>query len=255
MKYLVVSLLILILGIFGVGDIFRFYVKELLTPIQFGLSNQAQNILDAKELYENIAELNALNKNLELELSLLKSEYSQLHLESYELALLREQLNIKDSLDFEFELLVATTYSNPIDETNKTIYIDKGSKHDVKVNSNVIISNQLVGLVTEVYPDSSLVTLITSPTFKTPVFTGKDFIEGIVQGRYDFILELTKILPEEQIFIGDYVYSSSRTDVVTPNLVLGQIEEINDQSSNSERRVFITPLFELNNLKRVFVIL
>jgi len=143
--------------------------------------------------------------------------------------------------------------------------IDKGLKDGVKPGMTVISENILVGKVTSVGNNDSLVKLPITTGTKISVLVknlsaGERPAEssikakGLLVGQYGGGLVLDEVLQEEDIQKGDFVVSSGDEDWA-PDLLIGEIENVLPKSAELFRKAKVTPLVDYFRLTTVFVII
>lgn len=117
------------------------------------------------------------------------------------------------------------------------IIINRGINDNVKENNAVIRNNELIGIVSKVYDNYSIVNLITNKDINISVKINDSY------GIYSNGL-VTNIINYSNINIGDYVYTSGLTNIPS-DLSVGVI------SDNSKISV---DLVDISELRSVFVI-
>lgn len=153
-----------------------------------------------------------------------------------------------------FKLLLAKTISkNPINFYSQ-ILIDKGQRDEVKNGQAVIISNRvLIGVISQVYWQTSLVTLINNNQFQTEIFTMDSLASGIIKGQLNYLF-IDFIPKEKQLKEGELIVASGEHDLPR-GLVLGKIKSFFSKPEQIFQEVVVAPLFTDENLENVFIIL
>ncbi len=257
MRYVVVSAFLILLSYFNLlGSLTSLSSKILFIPSNF-LREFAVTIRETKEFYSELHSINSKNKLLLQENIQLKAQISDLTHLKEENDLLKEQLNIKSKSTKNRNLLVADVLGNPLDLTGSSIYINKGSRDGVNEGNSVILGNNLLGMVLLVEESKSLVSLVTSPnvTMSASDTTSTGKTEGVVTGRFGTSVVLTKILPNEDIRVGDTIVTSGKDGLFTPDLVIGVVAKISGEISEPLRTAELQPIIDFRKLERVFVII
>ncbi|MEH7349325.1 rod shape-determining protein MreC [Gottfriedia acidiceleris] len=122
--------------------------------------NYTNNISDSLKLKKENAYLKEKMSN---ETSL-KANITEFTIENKELKMLRERLN-KESQKYKTEVAIVT--KRDFDTWNSFVEINKGLKDGVKINTNVITSQGLVGKVIEVSKYSSIVELLSAVKYNS----------------------------------------------------------------------------------------
>ena len=257
MRYAVASALLILLSYFGVLSFFTSLSSKVLFYPSNLLRGLALDIKETREFYSQLRGINSKNKLLMQENIQLKARISDLAHLKEENDLLKAQLKINSESTKNRNLLVADVLGNPLDLTGSSLYINKGSRDGVTEGNSVILGNNLLGMVLLVEESKSLVSLITSPNVTMSALdttsTGKT--EGVVTGRFGTSVVFTKILPNEDIRVGDTVVTSGKDGLFSPDLVLGVVANISGEISAPLRTAELQPLIDFRRLERVFVII
>lgn len=256
MLYIVISILTLILGFFGVLSPVRDGVHIVSAPMQVGLEDAAVEIKNAVSFFFTLS--NIRNENLELleEMAKLNSEIVELKDAQRENLILREQLGLSQSGVFDKNLILADVLGNPQDQTGATIILNKGAKHGVREGASVIIGRYLVGIVRKTTTGRSAVALITSPdVFATVVdIDSPGRTEGLSVGLYGTSVQMTRILPREEVDLGDTIATSGVDGVFEPGLIVGKVLSVTKDADQPLKNAFLDTIIDLSRLEKVFVV-
>lgn len=139
---------------------------------------------------------------------------------------------------------------------DETIEIDKGSADGVKVDMPVVTGAGLVGKVVQVTGGSSVVRLVSDPSF----VIGVRFVQandvavanGTGAGR-DLVVE-GGIEPASRVREGASVVTSGlSTSLFPPDVPVGRVASVTELAAEGERQVTIDPLADLKGLNYVNV--
>ena len=257
MRYTLVSVFLIILSYFGILTFFTSLSSRILFLPSSLLRGFAIDIKETKEFYSQLRTINSKNKLLVQENLQLKSQISDLNHLKEENDLLKEQLKIKSKSTKDRNLLVADVLGNPLDLTGSSLYINRGSRDGVSEGNSVILGNNLLGMVLSVQESKSLVSLITSPnvTMSAVDTTSTGKTEGVVTGRFGTSVAFTKILPNEDIRVGDIIVTSGKDGLFTRDLVIGAVANISGGISEPLRTAELKPLVDFRRIERVFIII
>ena len=256
MKYLVASVVIFAVGLTGVFTPARGIAQLAASPIQLGLSDSAANINGFFGFFANIGRVKGENQKLLTEVEKLNSELVAIKDAQRENAFLKEQLGLKQENIVDKELVLAGVLGNPTDQTGASVILNKGAKYGVKAGDNVIKGAHLVGIVREVTLGRSVVDLITSPNVSVTVYdidvAGKT--SGLAVGQFGTAIQMTRILPKEDISVGDTIVSLGADGLFEPGLIVGKVVEVAKDSSQPLKTAFLDTVIDLSKLDKVFVI-
>ena len=136
--------------------------------------------------------------------------------------------------------------------------IDKGSKDGIKVDMNVLSGAGLVGIETEVSPNSAVVSsVIDDKNVSAMILT--TFDKCIVSGDMELINEgLIRFEQlannENEVPIGEQVVTSNISDKYLQGLLIGYVSDIAVDSNNLTRSGYIVPATDFRELQEVLVI-
>ena len=138
-----------------------------------------------------------------------------------------------------------------------TITIDQGSRAGIKPNLTVVNGSGLVGVVKNVFPNSSIVLLASDPSFKIGVRVARNQSIGILsgQGSNSGVLELldnTAKLKKNDILLSR---GSTNNTPFVPGVPVGRVNKSSDSTNSVSQVADITFYANLNALGVVSVIL
>ena len=254
MKYILLSIFLILLSFSKVDLYLRLPFEFVLNPIQFGFVSIGKEVKNISSFFTNISKVREENLELLKQKALLEANlvnYADIQSEN---SLLREQLNVKlDNLENR-EYLIANVIGNSSDRTKSSVIIDKGEIDGVTEGMNIILGKHLIGFVSKVYLARSVVSLITSPNMTATVLTLNSGTEGILSGEFGTSVVMTRILPDENIEIGDLIVTSGADGKFERNLIVGSVSRIDEDPSKTFRNAQLDILVNLNLLNKVFVL-
>lgn len=252
-----IAIFILILGLTNLLNPVRSVYQKFTSPIQYGLRISAISMKEATQLFHNLNNIRRENIDLIKENHELQGIIVELKRAEEENVLLRNQLELKNDNLVDKELLLAKVLGNLEDTTGTTFILDKGFKQGIELNDNVIVGNHLIGLITEVTNDRSVVRMITSPDTSITVkdIDSSTNIEGLARGDVGTSIRVTRLLPGEKIDKGDIFITSGKDGVFVPGLSVGIVEVVTSDSADPLKNARLKPMLDFTRLEKVFVIL
>jgi len=171
--------------------------------------------------------------------------------------LLRDQLELKNKDFFDKDLLLALVLGNPADLTGTSLVLDKGSRQGVQVGNNVVSGNILVGIVTQVSDERSIMELTISPQVSITVINVEPVskAEGLAQGDLGTSIKVTRLLPGEKVDKDDIFVSSGKDGKFLPGLTVGRVSEVTFESAEPLKSAILSPIVDFSRLDKVFIIL
>ena len=228
----IVSIIILSLEYFKTGPInqFRIFAKDVIFKTSYFISlpfssvkNTYHGFNDHLKIYEENKKLKNTNLNiqeLKFENQFLKEENTRLNELIEEKSLFSDNYHVtKILLDQESPYL-------------RSIVINKGFKHNIKIGSAVRSGSYFVGKVVSVNYLTSRVLLINDLNSKIPVIIEPDGTRAMVSGNGSKIFGDLEYLPEKnQVEDGHIVYTSGIDGIISSGIPVGKIIIKNNQKS------------------------
>lgn len=223
-----------------------FYITN---PISFGIYNTSQNI--GKQFHFIFAARFAAQEN-----KALKEQLGQLLSEN---ATLRKKLAETESLLLQEKHLDPTTYNliaaRPVGLA-RFLKIDKGLSSGIKKGQAVVFNDNYIGRIIEASQKASNVQLLQDPDSKVAAFSisleGK--AKGVLIGQFGSETLMDKILHEEQINVGDLIYSEGTEGFLPRGLILGRVLEVLKRENEVFKQAKVQQVFDIRDLELVFVI-
>ena len=229
------------------------YLKAAISEIVYRSSfvvSIPENI--AKSAFTEVVEyttfFNSFKKN-RMELESLKSDYVSNEIIQYENKELKELINDYVSSSDKILAKIIVDHDSPF---LKSIIINKGSKDNIKIGTNVYDQSYLVGRVIEVNYKTSRVLLLSDLNSNVPVTIAPQNIQAIVTGsgsdygQIKYIKSgLTEDLVDESI-----VYTSGTGAIFKSGVPIGILESFRENSVNEYKVEFYS---DFSQLKYVFV--
>ena len=229
------------------------YLKAAISEIVYRSSfvvSIPENI--AKSAFTEVVEyttfFNSFKKN-RMELESLKSDYVSNEIIQYENKELKELINDYVSSSDKILAKIIVDHDSPF---LKSIIINKGSKDNIKIGTNVYDQSYLVGRVIEVNYKTSRVLLLSDLNSNVPVTIAPQNIQAIVTGsgsdygQIKYIKSgLTENLVDESI-----VYTSGTGAIFKSGVPIGILQSFNENSVNEYKVEFYS---DFSQLKYVFV--
>ena len=182
------------------------------------------------------------------ELSQLKSSNISSEIIEFENKELKELINNYISSSDKILAKIIVDHDSPF---LKSIIINKGSKDNVKIGTNVYDQSYLVGRVIEVNYKTSRVLLLSDLNSNIPVSIVPQNIQAIVTGTGGNLGEIKYIKDISSVKFEDesIVYTSGTGAIFKSGKPIGKIKNIEDQSDNK----FLVEFFsDFSQLKYVF---
>lgn len=166
-----------------------------------------------------------------------------------EIASLKKLTNINNVLS-DFEKINGVVISRNIAYWLDDVIVNRGQKNGVEKGMAVVVSEGLVGYVSDVYDTSSRVTLITNSSYnKTSVRVNDIYL--ILEYDSNNNLIINQLDNSDKIKVGDVVYTSGLTDKFPAGLTIGYISKIEDNSYGTGKKLYVDLYYDINAIRYV----
>ena len=229
------------------------YLKAAISEIVYRSSfvvSIPENI--AKNAFTEVVEyttfFNSFKKN-RMELESLKSDYVSNEIIQYENKELKELINDYVSSSDKILAKIIVDHDSPF---LKSIIINKGSKDNIKIGTNIYDQSYLVGRVIEVNYKTSRVLLLSDLNSNVPVTIAPQNIQAIVTGSgsdYGQIKYIKSGLTEDLVD-DSIVYTSGTGAIFKSGVPIGILQSFKENSVNEYKVEFYS---DFSQLKYVFV--
>ena len=266
-KRSIVFVLILFIIIAVVGwawrqrDSLPFITKPLqviASPFEYG----ASNIVGSLASGIHIIDVSLKNR---IEWEALEKENATLQSKSVDYdELVAENERLRKLLDFrtshpQYKTLAGSVISRDYGTWSNTMIIDVGSGEGVAKDMPVITPNGVVGFISDVYPHSARVQLLTDPrtSIGAIVQRPESRVSSVVRGTGNVPTEpqFVNIAKDADILEGDTLVTSGFGAIYPKGLPLGTIVSIHQNDNDFVKYAVIRPSVDFSKLEEVLVIL
>lgn len=229
-------------------------VSYVVFPIQKKIYEIGDYIKRTKEAivsYQEILEENQVLKNEQIKYDILLS-YNEKILE--ENRRLQEILKIKEEKNLNLRV-TKVNFRNPSNLYTR-FYINLGKKDGVKRNMIVLSGETLIGKVGRVYENYSIVDMITSENFNVSALTESQML-GIIKGsdEEDGTLYFEANTFQNNIEIGEKIYTSGISEIYPKGLYIGKVSEIDEDNGELFRSIKVKNDIDILNMMEVLILM
>lgn len=229
-------------------------VSYVVFPIQKKIYEIGDYIKRTKEAivsYQEILEENQVLKNEQIKYDILLS-YNEKILE--ENRRLQEILKIKEEKNLNLRV-TKVNFRNPSNLYTR-FYINLGKKDGVKRNMIVLSGETLIGKVGRVYENYSIVDMITSENFNVSALTESQML-GIVKGsdEEDGTLYFEANTFQNNIEIGEKIYTSGISEIYPKGLYIGKVSEIDEDNGELFRSIKVKNDIDILSMMEVLILM
>lgn len=185
-----------------------------------------------------------------------------------------ENARLKEALAFTqrqksrdvYTYRLAAVISESPDRYNRVVKIDLGARDGIRMHMAVMTTEGLIGRISQVFPFSANVQLLSdltglasSPTRKALAVTaiGRERVSFGMIERYDAqqgTLLMTKIDPNDPLSVGDRIVTSGLGELFPKGLDVGVVESRRVGDTGLTHMAIVRPAARMNNLHEVFVV-
>lgn len=261
---IVVLVLFIIIAVVGWAwrqrDSLPFITKPLqivAAPFEYG----ASRIMDTLSSTFHIVDISLKNR---IEWESLEKENAELKERSVDYdEILAENKRYRELLDFkaahrQFSVRAGSVISRDYGTWSNTMVIDIGSEDGIEENMAVVTPAGVVGFISDVYPHSSRVQLLTDPrtSIGAIVQRPESRVSSVVRGNGNVPTEpqFVNIAKDADILEGDTLVTSGFGSIYPKGLYIGTIVSIHQDDNDFVKYAVIRPGVDFSKLEEVFVI-
>ncbi len=242
------------------GNVFRpiqSAVHGLITPMQKGISVLGTGVNDFFARFDDVEKLQKENAELQETVLDLKSQIDLLKADLYDYDRYKQLLELAETY-VEYPTVGANVIAKDTSGYYATFTIDKGSRQGMAVDMNVIADNGLVGIITEVGKNYSVVRSIIDDKSYVSASIQKTSDNCVVSGNLELLdtgfIEVRDISVNSEVKNNHKVYTSVLSTKYLPNILIGYISNIQLESDGLSKKGYLTPVVDFEHLNTVLVI-
>lgn len=232
-------------------------VSMVVVPVQKGMNNIGFWVYDKYQTLQEISVVLDENKELKSKVDDLTEENNQLRQDTYELSRLRELYQLDEKYT-GYTKVGARIIEVTADNWSKAFKVDKGSDDGIKKDMNVIAGGGLVGIVTEVGKNYSIIkTIIEDNNSVSGMLIDTNetcIVEGDIEQSDSGLVKLTHFKSDITVRDGDKVVTSNISDKYLQGILIGYAKDVTPDSNNLTQSGYLVPAVDFNNLQEVLII-
>lgn len=229
-------------------------VSHIVFPIQrrvYQIGNFFKETSEAVVSYKSILEENRNLKNEQVKYDIVVAYNKELDQENERL---REILKMKEEKKLNIKV-AKVNFRNP-SNLYERFYINLGKKDGIKKNYIVLAGENLIGKIGKVYDDYSIVDMITGENYTVSSLTESGAL-GIVRGSNegDGTLYFEANTFQENIEVGEKVYTSGISEIYPKGIYLGKISEVVESGTEILKSIKLESEVDVINLAEVLILI
>ena len=235
----------------------RSAISMVVVPLQKGMNNLGLWTYDKYTILQEISVVLDENKELKSKVDDLTEENNQLRQDTYELSRLRELYQLDEKYT-GYTKVGARIIEVTADNWSKAFKVDKGSDDGIQKDMNVIAGGGLVGIVTEVGKNYSIIkTIIEDNNSVSGMLIDTNetcIVEGDIEQSDSGFVKLTHFKSDITVRDGDKVVTSNISDKYLQGILIGYAKDVTPDSNNLTQSGYLVPAVDFNNLQEVLII-
>lgn len=232
-------------------------IRTITSPVRTGFSYITGEITGFRDFIIDMRAYKADNERLEAENIELKRQNRDVAVYREENERLKEMLELKESMT-NYSMVAARIISYSDSNWYDSIEINKGAVNGISEGNAVITPDGVVGRVTKVGPNYSIVTTILDPSAAIGIRISRTGGNGLVEGDEELSramqCQLTFLDRSTPVIIDDIVETSGTGGIYPPGLVIGTIVNIAADSTGNLINAVVAPAVDFDSLQEVLVI-
>ena len=179
-------------------------------------------------------------------------KYDALEVEKNRLLVLFSASQARGDANIKLVRIIRTELQGPYDQR---IVIDHGSRDEVMLSQPVIDANGIIGQLSKIAYDHSVVTAITDASHATPVEVLRNGLRAIARGTGESqILEIPFLSFQADIEEGDVLVTSGLGEVYPAGYPVAEVSRIQGVAGEPFLTIEARPFAELNKVKNILLL-
>ena len=232
-----------------------------LRPFQIAATRVAQPFRDAYSYIDGLTKAKAENKKLKRELVQYRAAQIRASAAAAKEGQLARLLHLVRGPSFpsDYRAISTEVTSFPSGPFTHTLTIAAGSANGVRLSSPVVSGDGLVGIVSNVFPDSAKVTLISDPDSFVAARDLRTRVRGVVGTGAGRTLILDHVQKTDVVKQGDQIVTDGTHNARYPSLYpygipIGRVTSVGVSDTASFLQVQVQPFASLGSLDAVAVL-
>jgi rod shape-determining protein MreC len=235
--------------------------SSVLRPFQIAATRVAQPFRDAYDYFDGLANAKSENAKLKKELAYYRSTQFLNAEKARQFDQLAKLVHYQEGPTFPkgYRAVDARVISFSASAFAHTLTIAAGSLSGLKANSPVVSGDGLVGRVSNVYPDTAVVTLLSDPQSYVAALDLRTNVRGLVHTGAGGALILDEVAKQLVVKAGDVLVTLGTRDPRYPDLdpfgiPIGRVTYATATDTASFLQVQLQPFANLSSLNSVAVL-
>jgi rod shape-determining protein MreC len=234
-----------------------------LQPFQTAATRVAQPFRDAYDYFAKLSSAESENKRLKREYAQVRAQAIANRAAAVRAAQDEKLLHFEGGPTFpkDYNAINVGVTSFPGNAFSHSLEIARGSSSGIRLNSPVVSGDGLVGIVSNVFPNSAVVTLITDPSTFVAARDLRTGVRGGVQvgpgGGGSLVLSEVpkqKVVHHGDVIVTDGTHSRQFPDLYPYGIPIGRVSSVGATDTAVYLQVQVQPFVNLGSLDTVAVL-
>jgi rod shape-determining protein MreC len=229
-----------------------------LRPFQVAATRVAQPFRDAYDYLDGLTSAKSENAQLKKENQQLRSQIllNAAKARQYDALAKLDHFERGPTFPNDYRAVNARVITFQTGPFSHTIAIEAGSSSGIRVNSPVISGDGLVGRVSNVFPDTAIVTLLTDPDSFVAARDLHTGVRGGIQAGPGGTLVLNEVLKQKVVREGDEIvtdgtHNARYPDIYPYGIPIGRVSSVGVTDTATFLQVQVQPFASLGSLDAV----
>lgn len=232
-----------------VGTVFT-PANWVASKISSGISYVFGEASGNKEYLDKIDELEKQVGSLQSQLE----DYNNLKKQN---ALYKDALQLKEE-NPDFNFVEATVTARDSADVFGSYTINKGTASGIKSGDAVLYGNYIVGIIDKAYPTYSVVITILDPDFSVSAYeivSGEiSYVTGDAALAEDGKCKFANLDASSAVTYGSIISTAGISGTIPKGLIVGTVEEIDDEAASIASYAVISPGVDVNNISNCLIL-
>ena len=225
-----------------------------LLPVQRALQVPVELVGNGQSYFQGVKDAQSAEMAARIQLARQSERAARMEQLVAENARLRALLDLPPAL--QVRSITAELLYEAGDPYSRKLFINRGASAGVLAGSPVVNEAGVLGQVTEVYPLSAVVTLLTDREAAIPVLNTRTQQRGAAFGGAEggAAMELRFMAGNADVQVGDVLTTSGVDGVYPPGLAVAKVVQVDRRSDAGFARILLAPAAGMDNVRHLLVL-
>jgi rod shape-determining protein MreC len=234
------------------------YGAAALRPFQVAAERVARPFRDVYGYFSGLAHAKSENERLRRELRDARARANANVADARQAEALKKLLHYEEGATYprDYRAVNTTVISYPSGPFAQQVTISAGSSSGISVDTPVVTADGLIGRVTNVFPHTASVTLLTDPDNNVPARDASNGVAGLIRHGQGSTLILDRVAKEQVVKKNDVVVTQGTVDRKYPSIYpygipIGRVLSVGTSDIATFLTVTVQPFASFDSLDAV----